>query len=98
MPLTRPIPEVATAIVEELRAKVARPADLPNCYTSRLRWTRGLLNYCPLGLLPNATHPTPKWAAEIRMAVSDDIVAEFYSWWDGQVDAKAAVDAIWPPA
>ncbi len=98
VPLTREIPSQCRAIVEAIRKEVPRPDSLPTpCLPSdglRLRFG----GCAPMGFLPDAVNCVP-WFEEDFEGDRFELAAirSLAVWWDEQVDAAAAVDAIWGP-
>lgn len=102
------IPAAAEKVVELIRKEVPKPQDLPRGWyacAGGLRWLRGVGNHCcPLGLLPRATSQAP-WGpvgAGICSNTEDytyeewaNRITAFTTWWDGQRDPVAAVEAVW---
>lgn len=102
MTITRPIPEEALPVVEIIRRDVPRPETLPVAQTnSCMRWYRGALLCCPMGLHGTAKLGAPSdgfhFEGELRNCTSDAI-EQLGIWWDEQTDARAAVDAVWGEA
>ena len=92
------IPEEAMPVADIIRIDVEKPDDLPlpinqeplNCY---LRWGK----YCPMGLHPKATSPTPTGTYTFPLDVTSESVSAFADWWDNidSKDAQEAVDLLW---
>lgn len=97
MPLTRPIPEEAMAVVEILRRDVKRPV-LPMLIEGRLlRWPNkhaGRRWTCPMGMHPEATASMPGDETGFPLC-SGVAVVSFAEWFDEQTDAQATTDAVW---
>ena len=102
----KPIPLDAMPVVEIIRREVPRPAELPTRLKETLRWKKNDEYFCPMGLCPKATRPTPSGPFsfgydESRCPVGDNrflYTNAFMGWWDRLrlEDAAEAVDAIWP--
>ena len=94
------IPLKAQPVVDVLRADVPRPTILPKrCLTIASfgcpRWEDGS---CPMGLHPKSHDEEPYFHSDFAGGLcSTKAVQAFADWWDGQYDANAAIDAIWPP-
>lgn len=106
MSLTRPIPKLAMKVVEEIRAMVPKPKDLPvlceflsvgNWHALRFLFDDGNIRCCPMGLHPKSKCANPFLSENFADGSfpSHEIVS-YYAWWDNQTDAQAAVDAQWP--
>lgn len=97
MPL---IPEAARPVVEILRRDVLRPSELPVSTHSVLRWFKGNLSYCPMGLHPKSKSPNPICSSGFAGRELDNsaAISAFINWWDKlkPEHAQQAVDAIWP--
>ena len=97
--LTRPIPQEAANVVKIIRKDVKKPKELPkptysgNGEDTHLRFNRLV---CPMGMHPNAVTDAPCTSDDFRCDCITAEVAAFGEWWDSQVDAKAAVEAVWP--
>ena len=98
----KPLPDAAMPIVLLLRELVPRP-EMPLVAWKRnnhLRFSdRWKKDFCPMGFLPNAIHPSPvTWEVAGEYDGTRDAVAPFYKWWDRLTadDAKEAMDLIWP--
>jgi len=71
-----------------------------------LRWNKTIISkpiigsvikyFCPMGLhkLSSSTCPISKYSFADEKRSNIAIIA-FYTWWDKQIDAQAAVDAVW---
>jgi len=101
--LTRPIPDDAMPVVEELR-KCAKPKNFPHLHVARegqkcLRWRNpdGTSPLCPMGLHPRSMDATPFTSIDFLgfNKISGEAVRSFGAWWDEQEDAQEAVKAVW---
>lgn len=106
MGLMNPIPIEAMPVLEVLRRDVPRPDELPSLIEDRnqirivsylLRWGMNCDCYCPMGLHPNSTYPRPFNRSQFAGGICNTYsIVAFYGWWDGERDAQAAYDAVWP--
>lgn len=112
--LTRPIPDVALPVVEELRRVVRRPVDLPDFDAAHhdgrpfpdsiLCWRDdGGEARCPMGLHPKAGKAMPEYESDfmvldLEIEEAEAAVEAFREWWDEQRDDDAAVEAVWGKA
>lgn len=111
MSLTRPLPDKALPVVEEIRRAVPRPEHLPDFDAAHhdgqpfpdsiLCWRNaGGEPCCPMGLHPRAGKAMPEGESDFMVLDLDIDEAEaavvaFRDWWDEQKDDDAAVDAVW---
>ena len=87
------IPLEAQPVLDVLRRDVPRPCVMP--WGTPLRWA---FSECPMGLHPGSTAEAPCNKNSFANGLcSIKAVGAFADWWDTQIDAQAAVDAIWPP-
>lgn len=92
------VSELLNSAIQKIRERVPRPPAPPTLcgskyYPKALRFLREPFAFCPLGLCPGASCPTPFLEPPTDFTREETVL--FAHFWDGLSDPEQAMKEVW---